>query len=73
MQINENQTNYLLEIWTKDMNKKFGGKNTNVNKVLMFDFLIKKCNLKQRIIFHLFKWQKLKTVMIPSAADIVRE
>lgn len=23
------------------MNKKFGGKNTNANKVLMFDFLIK--------------------------------
>lgn len=31
------------------MNKKFGGKNTNAKKVLIFDFLIKKWNLKQPI------------------------
>lgn len=53
VQISKKQTNYLIEKWTKDMNKKFGGKNTNANKVLMFDFLIKKWNLKQHIIFHL--------------------
>lgn len=68
MQLNKKQTNYLIEKRTKDMNKIFWGMNTNANKVLIFDFLIKKWNLKQ-----LIQIAKTKSVMMSSAADVVRE